>query len=218
MKDLGLLVLRATAGGLLAGHGAQKLFGSFGGHGIDGTGGWLEGMGLRPGHRWAMAAGVSEFGGGVLTALGLGGGIGPAISLGAMAMATGTVHAGKPIWAAEGGAELPVVNMAAATTLMFTGPGMFSLDGFLRLFGIKFPAWMTGVALGATIAGVVYGLNSRTMAPSMPTADTHADHEEAPEGGQSFTTVEAPGSMPRAEEPNPALSQEPQATAAMGAV
>ncbi|MGH3579688.1 MAG: DoxX family membrane protein, partial [Mycobacterium sp.] len=53
MKDLGLLALRVTTGGLLAGHGAQKLFGTFGGHGLEGTGGFMESLGLKPGQRWA---------------------------------------------------------------------------------------------------------------------------------------------------------------------
>src|SRR5688572_23388419 len=81
--DLGLLALRLTAGGLLAGHGAQKLFGAFGGHGLEGTAGWLESIGLRPGKPWATLAGLSEFGGGALTALGLGGPLGPVALQGA---------------------------------------------------------------------------------------------------------------------------------------
>ncbi|MDP9351105.1 MAG: DoxX family membrane protein [Chloroflexota bacterium] len=51
MKDLGILVIRATMGGLMAGHGAQKLFGSFGGYGLEGTGGFMESLGLAPGKR-----------------------------------------------------------------------------------------------------------------------------------------------------------------------
>jgi putative oxidoreductase len=104
MKDLGLLVLRGTAGGLLAGHGAQKLFGWFGGYGLEGTAGWLESLGLRPAREWALLAGVGEFGGGLLTALGLFHPVGPLMLLGPMAMATGKVHWGKSIWATEGGA------------------------------------------------------------------------------------------------------------------
>ena len=64
MRHIGLLILRLVAGGLLAGHGAQKLFGWFGGYGLQGTGGWLESLGLRPGSRWALLAGAGEFGGG----------------------------------------------------------------------------------------------------------------------------------------------------------
>ena len=69
-KDLGLLALRLTAGGLMAGHGAQKLFGAFGGPGFQGTSGWMESMGLKPGNFWGALAGGGEFGSGVLIALG----------------------------------------------------------------------------------------------------------------------------------------------------
>jgi len=72
MVSLGLLVLRLTVGSLLAGHGAQKLFGSFGGGGLEGTGGMLHPMGFRPAKQWAAAARARrEFGGGLCTALGL---------------------------------------------------------------------------------------------------------------------------------------------------
>ena len=60
MKDAGLLAMRLTTGGLLAGHGAQKLFGSFGGYGLEGTGGWLESLGLKPGKTWAAMAGLAQ--------------------------------------------------------------------------------------------------------------------------------------------------------------
>src|SRR3712207_554573 len=128
MKDVGLLALRLTAGGLIAGHGAQKLFGWFGGYGLQGTGGWLESIGLRPGKQWALVAGGSEFGSGVLTALGLLSPLGPVGMLAPMAIAAGKVHWGKPIWVTEGGAELPVVNMALGTGLALTGPVRYSLD------------------------------------------------------------------------------------------
>src|SRR5262245_15615338 len=82
--DLGLLILRLAVGGLLTGHGAQKLFGWFGGHGLEGTGGWLESIGFRPGKSWALLAGLSEFGGGALTSLGLLHPLGPLATLGAM--------------------------------------------------------------------------------------------------------------------------------------
>ncbi len=108
IKDVGLLILRLTVGGLLSGHGSQKLFGWFGGYGLKGTAGWLESMGLKPGHLWATGAGASEFGGGMLTTLGLFHPLGPIGTIAAMIMATAKAHWGKPIWVSEGGAELPV--------------------------------------------------------------------------------------------------------------
>ena len=133
MTDLALLMLRVVTGGLLVGHGAQKLFGAFGGPGLDGTAGWLESLGLRPGWLWALGAGGGELGGGLLMVLGLGGPLGTILTGTAMKMATFKAHAGKPIWASAGGAELPVVNAAVGAALALTGPGRYSLD---RLFKI----------------------------------------------------------------------------------
>lgn len=155
MTDLALLVLRVVTGGLLLGHGAQKLFGSFGGNGLGGTATWLESMGLRPGIAWAIMAGLGEFVGGLLTVLGLGGPLGSILTGTSMKMATFKAHSGKPIWAAAGGAELPMVNAAVGTALILSGSGRYSLD---RLFKIKVPWWLTAlVSLGAGIT-LVAGL------------------------------------------------------------
>lgn len=151
MRDLALLTLRAVTGSLLAGHGAQKLFGYSQGPGLEGTAGMMESMGMRPGKPWAGLAGASEFGGGALTALGFLSPLGPLGVLGAMTIATWRVHGIDPIWAQEGGAELPVTNSAIATALLLAGPGRYSLD---RLFGIKLPRWVVilSFVLGALAA------------------------------------------------------------------
>jgi putative oxidoreductase len=155
MTDLALLMLRVVSGALLFGHGAQKLFGCFGGQGLSGTAASMEKMGLRPGPVWATMGGLGELGGGLLTVLGLGGPLGTIATGTAMKMATFKAHSGKPIWAAAGGAELPVVNSAIGTALALTGPGRYSLD---RLFGIKVPRWVTFlVTIGAGIT-LVAGL------------------------------------------------------------
>jgi putative oxidoreductase len=164
MTDLALLLLRVVTGGLLMGHGAQKLFGSFGGYGLGGTAQWLESLGLKPGALWASGAGLGELVGGLLTLLGLGGPIGSILTTSSMKMATFKAHSGKPIWNTAGGAELPMVNIAVGTALMMTGPGRYSLD---RLFGIKVPRWVTVLlTLGASVT-VVVGL---LMEPD-PSAD-----------------------------------------------
>jgi putative oxidoreductase len=157
LKDAGRLLLRATAGGLLAGHGAQKLFGWFKGPGCRGTAGWLESVGLRPGRVWGTLAGLSELGGGTLTALGLLHPVGELGILASMGMATAKIHAGKPIWVTSGGAELPVTNMAVATSLILTGPGRFSLDEAL---GVELPRWVALPGIAAVAAGIAYGVIS----------------------------------------------------------
>ncbi|MFL5733781.1 MAG: DoxX family protein [Chloroflexia bacterium] len=171
MRNFALLLVRLTVGGLLAGHGAQKLFGWFGGHGLEGTSGWMESMGLRPGKPWALLAGLSEFGGGVLTLLGFLNPLGSLGITGAMGMAIGKAHWGKPIWVTSGGAELPVINIAVALALGLSGPGDISVD---RLLGIKLPRRLVlvpGLILAA--ASVAYGLYIST------TPQPEAQPEEA---------------------------------------
>ncbi len=165
MIDLALLVLRLTLGSLLTGHGAQKLFGAFGGPGMEGTKGMMKSMKLEPPEIWAGLAAGAEFGGGLLTALGFLFPFGPMGILGAMGMASTTAHAGKPIWVTAGGAELPVTNMSIVTALILAGPGKFSLDEAL---GIKLPRWMHFVALFVTLAGIVYGTMTHRSGANEP--------------------------------------------------
>jgi putative oxidoreductase len=152
MRNLGLLLLRLTMGSLVAGHGAQKLFGWFEGPGWRGTATAMESMHMMPGELWGTLAGAAEFAGGSLTALGLLDPIGPVAAIGAMSMATAKAHWGKPIWAAKGGAELPVTNIAAAAAILLAGRGTLSLDALL---GIKLPRWIAVPGL-AIAAGTVY--------------------------------------------------------------
>ncbi len=153
MGNLALLLIRATLGLFMAGHGAQKLFGWFGGPGIEGTGGFMEALGLRPGKQWAILGGASEFGGGVLTLLGLLNPLGSLGVIGAMSMATAKVHWNNPIWVTEGGAEFPITNIVTATALMLTGPGKLSFD---HAFGIRLPRWIAPLGLVAVLLVVAY--------------------------------------------------------------
>jgi putative oxidoreductase len=137
----------------MAGHGAQKLFGSFGGPGLEGTSGFMEMLGMRPGRPWAYMAGLSEFGGGVLTALGLLNPLGPLGVIGSMSMATRKAHWGKPVWVTEGGAELPLLNIAVSTALMIREPDRYSLD---RVLGIRLPPWVGPLGLVGIMLTLLY--------------------------------------------------------------
>jgi len=162
MRDGGLAVLRGVTGGLLAGHGAQKLFGAFEGPGLQGTAGFMEALGLRPGRVWGTAAALSEFGGGTLTALGLLHPLGPIGTISAMTMATAKAHWGKPIWVTAGGAELPVINIGVAVAVMLTGPGAYSLDNAL---GIELPKGVVAAAMLGAGAMIGYGILQQPAPP-----------------------------------------------------
>jgi len=162
MYDVGLAVLRGVTGGLLAGHGAQKLFGAFEGPGLTGTAGFMEALGLRPGRVWGTTAALSEFGGGTLTALGLLHPLGPIGTISAMSMATAKAHWGKPIWVTAGGAELPVTNIGVAVALILTGPGAYSLDNAL---GIALPKGLVAVAMLGAGVMIGYGIMQQPAPP-----------------------------------------------------
>src|ERR1051325_1542923 len=124
--NAGLLVLRLVFGALMAGHGAQKLFGSLGGYGLSGTGGFFESLGFRPGRLFAAFAGTAEFFGGVLMALGLLGPVGPALVISVMIVALVTVHWSNGLFVATNGIEVPLLYAAASVALAIAGPGSYS--------------------------------------------------------------------------------------------
>lgn len=161
-RDLGLLLLRLGTGGVLAAHGAQKLFGWFGGHGIEGTGQFMESVGYSPGKASATAAGLAETGGGTLLALGLATPAAGAAAAGGMAGAA-TVHAPNGFFNQAGGFEYAATLGLAATGLAIAGPGRLSLDHAL---GHVFDrGWMVPTALAATAAvtAVVVGARNRRL-------------------------------------------------------
>jgi putative oxidoreductase len=125
-RDAGLFVGRAVVGSYLGVHGAQKLFGTFGGHGLDATAAGFDAIGLRPGRQMAALAGASELAGGLLTLTGIADPLGPIAIAGAMAVAV-TVHRESGPLATNGGYELALTNLALAAVLGLTGPGRFRL-------------------------------------------------------------------------------------------
>jgi putative oxidoreductase len=142
--DTALLVARVLLGLALSAHGAQKLFGWFGGHGLRGTGVFFESLGFRPGSAFALAAGLGEAGGGLLTALGLFWPVGPALIVLVMVVAIVSVHATRGFFASSNGIELPLMYLTAALALAFTVPAAFSLDAQLGLAPLFDPtsAWL----------------------------------------------------------------------------
>jgi len=145
---LGRLIARLIIGGLFFGHGTQKLFGWYGGGGLEGTGQAFESLGLRPGRRHALAAGTAEAGGGLLFAFGAATPLAAAALTSVMVTAIKTVHWEKGIWAAGGGYEYNLVLLVAVFGLTENGPGLWSVDGALDK-----PRWGTAWALAALAAG-----------------------------------------------------------------
>ena len=169
--SLGLLALRIVVGLAMAAHGSQKIFGWFGGYGLDGTGGFFESLGFRPGRTFALMAGGTEFLSGLLIAFGFLGPIGPALMLSVMIVAALTVHLKNGFFAASNGVELNVLFGIAAVALAFTGFGAFSLDAVTGLDGL-FTATHAAIALGLGVVGAVGNLTLRR--PQAPATTSNA--------------------------------------------
>jgi putative oxidoreductase len=149
MLTTGLLVLRIVLGLTVAAHGAQKLFGWFGGPGFAGFSGTLDRLGIRPARPWAAVAAVVEFGGGLLLALGLLTPVAGLLVAAGMLVAILTVHASRGFWNANSGYEFPLVVMAASVAVSLTGPGAVSLD---YLLGVRLPEPTTWVVTAVLVA------------------------------------------------------------------
>ncbi len=151
---IGRLVLRATVGGLMLGHGLQKLTGSFGGAGLEGTEQMMGSIGMHPARHQARAAALSETLGGALTAAGFLSPLGPAMISGTMAVAIKKVHLKNGVWVTGGGYEYNLLLIAASVALAESGPGILSLDGILRRQRSGLGAALFALGLGAGAAAV----------------------------------------------------------------
>lgn len=129
---LGLLIVRVVVGLLFVGHGAQKLFGWFGGYGIKGTGGWLESIGVKPGVAMAVVAGLMELVGGLLFTLGLLTPLAGALIVMTMLVAIVKVHGANGIWSTSNGYEYNLVLIAIAIGVALIGAGDYSVDALLK--------------------------------------------------------------------------------------
>jgi putative oxidoreductase len=166
--NLALLVLHVVVGVLFFAHGAQKLFGWFGGYGIGGTAGFFDQIGLQPGRLHAWAAALAETVGGILLALGLFTPIGAALVIAVMTAAVITVHWQKGPFNTEGGYEYNLTLVAAVFALSGVGPGEWSLD---NAFGIDWTG--TEWALIALGAGILAGIGAVIQGRGYAT--THVD-------------------------------------------
>jgi len=161
--DEGLFLARLVFGGVMFAHGAQKLFGWFGGYGLNGTGGFFESIGFRPGRLFAALAGLGEAGSGLLIASGFLGPIGPALMLLVMIVAS-SLHWSHGLFAQNNGIEVPLLYGAAAVTLALTGPGAYSLDALLGLA----PLWTPAVIWTALAFGIVVGFANLALRRPSP--------------------------------------------------
>lgn len=156
----GLLIARLVFGLSMSAHGAQKLFGWFGGYGLKGTGEFFVQLGFSPGRLFAGMAATTEIVSGVLIALGFLGPIGPALMLSVMIVAAFSVHWQNGFFAMANGIELPMLYGVAAVALALTGPGLFSLDALLGLTSLWSPM-LAAIAIAVGIVGGVGNLVAR---------------------------------------------------------
>ena len=157
-SDAARLLLRLGVGGVMAAHGSQKLFGWFGGGGIDGTAGYFESIGFRPGRPAALAAGITETAGGAMLAAGLATPSTGAATASTMVVAAVT-HAPGGFFAMKGGYEYPAVLGLASGALALAGAGKLSLD---ELFGNRFAGkGFALVSVAATVAVTLLVLRRR---------------------------------------------------------
>jgi putative oxidoreductase len=166
---LGLLILRMVFGLTMAAHGAQKLFGWFGGGGIAGTAPFMEQLGFRPGRLHALLVGLAEAGGGLMLAVGLFTPLAAAVIISVMFVATMTVHLKNGFFLQNGGCEYTLALATGALALAFTGPGALSLDAAMGIAWSGFAWGLAALALGL-LGG---GAQLLTRSPSPTQAPVH---------------------------------------------
>ncbi len=150
--SIGLLLVRVVVGLVMAAHGAQKLFGWFGGYGLKQTGEFFVQLGFSAGRTFAAAASLGEITSGLLVVLGFLGPIGPALMISVMTVAMITVHWKNGLFAANNGVEVPLLYATIALGLALIGFGHYSLDALVGLADRWTPA-ITWIALGVGVLG-----------------------------------------------------------------
>ncbi|MFT6968590.1 MAG: putative oxidoreductase [Cellvibrionaceae bacterium] len=130
-SGLSFLILRITIATVFMAHGSQKLFSWFGGYGLEGTGQWMESIGLAPGYLMALLAGSGEFFGGLLLLFGLLTRASSLVLAITMFVAIFSVHFANGFFMSANGYEFAFVLLGASVALMFSGAGRYSLDALL---------------------------------------------------------------------------------------
>ena len=148
MVATGLLIIRVVIGLIMAGHGAQKVFGWWGGPGVKGWTAAMNRMRIRPPVAWAWMSALAELVGGLLLVLGLLTPLACAAVAASMLVAMALIHWPKGFWNSKGGFEFNLSILAAAVGLAFTGAGSVSLDA---AFGIRYPEPLTLILLAILV-------------------------------------------------------------------
>jgi putative oxidoreductase len=190
--------LRVTMGGVMAGHGLQKLAGKFGGPGLDATAAGFEQIGFHPGLPYARAAAVTETVGGGLIALGALTPVGASMVTGTMGVAIMKVHGPNGLWVTKGGYEYNLMLIAASFALTEVGPGHIALDGiiFKKRHGVFWAVLELAAGLGgAAIVAQLASRGAKAFAAANPTTEVTpvADNIAQPSGDtqSNGNTVEA---------------------------
>jgi putative oxidoreductase len=161
-----LLLLRVTVGLTLAAHGAQKLFGWFGGPGLDKAGGFFDVLGFQPGRRHALMASVVEIAGGLLLAIGLLTPLAAALVFSVMIVAAVSVHMKNGFFITNGGFEYNLLFGVTGLTIAFTGPGALSIDALLGLPAVQGGAFWGVASFAIGLIGATLQLAQRRTAPA----------------------------------------------------
>lgn len=157
-KDFALLAIRLVVGLLFVGHGAQKLFGWFGGGGLEGTTKFMKKLDIQPPQFWALVTALAEFLGGLGLAFGILTPLAAAAIIGTMLMAIIKVHGKNGLWDKNDGIEYNLVLLIVAAAVGLAGPGAYALDNYLN---IAYPMPLTFiVSIVLTILGTLLSLYS----------------------------------------------------------
>jgi len=190
--------LRVTLGGVMAGHGLQKLAGKFGGPGLEATAAGFEHIGFHPGKPYATAAALSETIGGGLLAAGALTPVGASMVTGTMGVAIAKVHGRNGLWVTGGGYEYNLLLIAGAFALTEIGPGHLALDGvvFKRRRGLRWA--LVELAAGLAGAALVVKLASRGAASATESGESPAADSDG---------ASAPGVVSEDDVPNDVVSE-----------